>query len=261
MTFDRYNRQTLLPEIGLEGQKRLSEARVLLIGAGGLGCPAALYLAGAGIGTLGIADADTVSLTNLHRQILHPEANVGKNKAESAAEMLKKRNAEVEIRTYPFYVTPDNILDLIRDYDFVIDAVDGFETKFLINDACVLAGKPFIHAGVVQLHGQIFTYVPGKGPCLRCIFEEMPPEGSVPRCAQVGVLGPVCGIIGCMEAAEAIKYLAGSDTAAIGSLIQFDAVTMKSRPVRFHASEGCRVCGPHADIKDVADRTQVDYRM
>lgn len=249
---ERYERQIILPEVGIEGQEKLKNAKILLVGAGGLGSPAALYLAGAGIGTLGIADADVVSLTNLHRQILHTTAGIGQNKAESAKEHLQKRNDTIRIITYPYRITPDNINDIICDYDFIIDGVDNFETKFLINDACVIAGKPFCHAGILRFQGQVMTYVPGKGPCYRCIFEEIPERGSIPNCSQAGIIGAVAGVIGCMQALEAIKYFLSAGELLTGKMFVFDGLAMKSRIAKFsHPSETCRVCGPKRDIFDV----------
>lgn len=249
---ERYERQMILPEIGVRGQQRLRDSRVLVVGAGGLGCPALQYLAGAGVGTIGIIDADNVSVTNLHRQILHPMKNVGKNKAESAAEMLRLLNDTIEIKTYPVYLTPDNINEIIRDYDFVIDAVDNFETKFLINDACVIAKKTFCHAGVIQFHGQVMTYVPEKGPCCRCVFEEIPEKGTVETCAQAGVIGAAAGVIGCIQAAEAIKYITGSGKLLTGEMLIIDTLIMSVRKAKFSKpSPTCRVCGQNADIKDV----------
>lgn len=240
----RYDRQIIMPEIGEEGQKKLRTSSVLVVGAGGLGSPALLYLAGAGIGKIGIVDNDTVSITNLHRQVIHPATNVGKNKAESAKETLEKLNSDVEIRTYPFLLTSENIDAIIAEYDFVIDAVDNFETKFLINDSCVHAKKPFCYGGVIRFNGQVMTYVPGKGPCIRCIFEEIPDPKDVPKCIQVGVLGPVCGLIGCIEASEAIKYLVGSESLLTGKMFIADIYTMKTRIAPFpKVNENCKVCG------------------
>lgn len=250
--WERYDRQMLLAQIGLEGQKKLQKARVLCVGAGGLGSPVLQYLAGAGVGTIGIVDADTVSLVNLHRQVLHPERNIGKNKAESAAEVLAALNSTVTFHTYPIRLTAENIEAILLDYDFIIDAVDNFETKYLINDACVLHGKPFCHAGVIQFHGQVHTYVPGEGPCLRCIFGDIEDPKSIEKCVQVGVSGPAVGICGCIQAMEAIKYLTGAGELLTRSMYIFDAITLKSRIAKFpKAVPECRVCGPKADIRDI----------
>lgn len=248
----RYERQIILPEVGIDGQEKLMNARILIIGAGGLGSPTALYLAGAGIGTIGIADADTVSLTNLHRQILHTTAGIGQNKAESAKENLMELNDSVQVITYPYRITPENIDEIISDYDFIIDGVDNFETKFLINDACVIQKKPFCHAGVLRFQGQVMTYVPGKGPCYRCIFEEIPERGSIPNCSQAGIIGAAAGVIGCMQALEAIKYILSIGELLTGKMYIFDGLTMKSRIAKFPCASGtCRVCGPKKEIFDV----------
>lgn len=257
---NRYERQMILPEIGAEGQMKLKKAGVLLIGAGGLGSPAAFYLAAAGVGRIGIADADEVAMSNLQRQILHPAKNLGRNKAESAKEGLERLGGGTEIETYPYFVTPENITELVEQYDFVIDAADNFETKFLINDACVLASRPFCHAGVLRFEGQVMTYVPGEGPCYRCIFEEIPKEEDVEKASQVGVIGAAAGIIGCVQALEAIKYIVGAGELLTGKLFVMNGLTMQSRLVPFgKRSEHCRVCGEHADIRDVAANA-VAYR-
>ncbi len=254
---ERYARQMIMPEVGLSGQQKLHDAKVLIVGAGGLGSPAAMYLAGAGIGTIGLADADEVSLTNLHRQVIHAEKNTGMNKAESAKEGLGRLNGEVKVVTYPYFLTPENISDIIEKYDFVIDAVDNFETKFLINDACVIAKKPFCHAGILRFQGQVLTYVPGKGPCYRCIFEEIPERGSVPNCSKVGVMGPAVGVIGCIQALEAIKYILGAGELLTGKMFVFDALTMSCRIAKFpKSSKTCRVCGPDRNIVSVKANTE-----
>lgn len=252
LCIERYERQMILPEVGKDGQKKLQEAKILIIGAGGLGSPAALYLAGAGIGTIGIADADTVSVSNLHRQIAHTVDRLGQNKAESAKESMGKLNDDVRIITYPYAATPENIAGMIEEYDFIIDAADNFPTRFLINDACVLAGKPFCHGGVLGFQGQVMTYVPGQGPCYRCIFEEVPEPDCVKTCRQTGVMGPAVGVTGCIQALEAVKYLLGAGELLTGKIYIFDGLTMKTRIAQFpKPSETCRVCGPDADIRDV----------
>lgn len=253
-SMERYERQIILPEVGLSGQQKLRDAKVLIIGAGGLGSPAALYLAGAGVGTIGIVDADEVSLTNLHRQVIHAAGNVGRNKAESAKEGIGRLNDQVAVVTYPYHVTPENISQMIADYDFVLDAVDNFETKFLINDACVIAGKPFCHAGILRFEGQVLTYVPGEGPCYRCIFEEIPERGSIPNCSQAGIIGAVAGIIGCVQALEAIKYILSAGELLTGRMYVLDGLTMTSRIAKFpKSSKACRVCGPNRDIFEVKE--------
>ena len=196
----RYDRQIILPQVGSDGQKKLKKSKVLIIGAGGLGAPAALYLAGAGVGTIGIVDADDVSVSNLQRQIIHTSKREGTNKAESAKKSMLELNEHIKVNTYPEYLYADNAEELFKEYDFIIDAVDNFETKFLINDTCVLLKKPFCHAGILQFQGQVMTYVPEEDqPCYRCIFEEIPESGSVPNCSQAGIIGAVAGIIGCTQ--------------------------------------------------------------
>lgn len=252
----RYERQIILPEVGIEGQKRLKNASVLIIGAGGLGSPAALYLAAAGVGRIGIADADEVSISNLQRQVLHAAENVGKNKAESAKEGMERINDTIDVVTYPCFLTPQNISAILEEYDFIIDAVDNFETKFLINDACVLAGKPFCHAGILRFEAQIMTWVPKAAasvPCYRCIFEEIPEAGSVPNCGQAGIIGAVAGIAGCIQALEAVKYILGIGELLTGKMLVLDGLTLRFRTVNFQGrSETCRVCGEKKDIFDVA---------
>lgn len=241
---ERYNRHIVLREVGEMGQKKLLDGKVLVVGAGGLGSPAAMYLAAAGVGTIGIADADEVDLSNLQRQILHGTADVGKAKVQSAKETMESMNPDVQVRTYRLFINSENIMDFVMEYDFIIDATDNFSSKFLINDACVMAGKPFSHAGVIRFNGQLMTYVPGKGPCYRCIFKNPPPEDAVPNCRQAGVIGAMCGVIGSLQAMEAIKYLLGVGKLLTGKLLTFDALTMESRIVKLpKADENCAICG------------------
>lgn len=204
---ERYSRHIILKEVGVKGQKKLCAAKVLIIGAGGLGAPAALYLGAAGVGTIGIVDADEAELSNLQRQVIYGTSDIGKPKVESAAETLHDINPGVNVVTYREFVDSSNIADLIKDYDFVIDGVDNFPTKFLINDACVMGHKPFVHAGIIRFKGQLMTYVPGEGPCYRCVFHDMPPKDAVSTCKQAGAIGAIAGVIGCLEALEAIKYI------------------------------------------------------
>lgn len=240
---ERYSRHMLLNSVGAEGQERLRRSRVLIVGAGGLGSPVALYLAAAGVGTIGLVDDDRVELSNLQRQIIHTTANLGKRKADSAKEMLLGLNPYVKVETYPMRAAEGNISSLINGYDIVVDCVDNFETKFLINDACVLAEKPFVHGGVLQFHGQVLTYVPSAGPCYRCIFEEVPTEGSVPVCSEVGVMGAMVGVIGSLQATEVLKYLLGIGELLTGRMLIVDGLSMKFREAVFaHPSPSCRVC-------------------
>lgn len=245
---DRYSRHIILKEIGLRGQKKLLNAKVLIIGAGGLGSPAAMYLAAAGIGTIGIADADEVDLSNLQRQILHSTADIGKPKVDSAQETLNALNPDVQVNAHHMFVNAENITELIEPYDFIIDGTDNFTAKFLINDACILAGKPFCHAGIIRFHGQLMTYVPGKGPCYRCVFKQPPPKDAVPTCRQAGVIGAMAGVIGCMQALEAVKYITDVGDLLTGRLLTFDALDMDTYTVQLPDNPECPVCGNHPTI-------------
>lgn len=256
----RYDRQMILPEVGSEGQKKLKNASVLIIGAGGLGAPVALYLAGAGVGNIGIMDADNVNVSNLHRQIIHSTERVGINKAESAKTVMNQLNDMVNVQTYPYFLEPENAEEIIGKYDFIIDAADNFETKFLINDTCVLLKKPFCHAGILQFRGQVMTYVPGDFPCYRCIFEEIPEQGSIPNCSQAGVIGAMAGVIGCMQALEAIKYIIGAGDLLTGKMLTMDGLTMKIRIIDItNKNPSCRVCGEQKQITSIKDQAE-EYR-
>ncbi len=248
----RYSRHIVMKEIGAKGQRKLFGAKVLIIGIGGLGSPAAMYLAAAGVGTIGIADADQVSLSNLQRQIIHATGNIGKDKTLSAKEMLNSMNPDVKVQMHPMYVSAENIMDLVKGYDFILDATDNFESKFLINDACVLAKKPFSHAGIIRFKGQLMTYVPGQGPCYRCVFKNPPPQGAVPTCKQAGVLGAVGGVIGSLQATEALKYILGAGNLLTGYLLTYDALTMEFRKIKMPQQvEDCAVCGEHPSITTI----------
>lgn len=250
----RYDRQMVLPQVGSEGQKKLKNFRVLIVGAGGLGSPAAFYLAGAGVGTIGIVDADTVSISNLQRQIVHNMETEHINKAESAKLSLQKLNDRIDIRAYPYALTAENAEEIISQYDFIIDAVDNFETKFLINDVCVLMEKAFCHAGILQFQGQVMTYVPGNNPCYRCVFEEMPKSGSIPNCSQAGIIGAAAGIIGSIQALEVVKYLLGAGELLIGKIFVLDGLSMRTRLVCYNnKNESCRVCGRHRTITNIRE--------
>ena len=246
---ERYSRHLILKEIGVRGQKKLLAARVLVIGAGGLGSPAAMYLAAAGVGTIGIVDDDVVDLSNLQRQIIHGTGNVGMPKVESAAETVTSINPDVTVKPYHIRVSAGNIAELIAGYDVIVDAADNFSTKFLINDACVLAGKPYIYGGALRFEGQLMTYVPGRGPCYRCIFRDMPAAGEVPSCKEAGVLGAVVGVIGSMQAVEAVKLILGVGKPLTARLMTFDALAMTCRAVSLPEREpDCPVCGEHPTI-------------
>ena len=251
---ERYSRHIILKEIGVKGQKKLAAAKVLIIGAGGLGAPAAMYLAAAGVGKIGIADADVVDLSNLQRQIIHTTDDVGKPKVESAAETMRAINPDVEVKTYNEFIYSKNILDIIADYDFVLDGTDNFPAKFLINDACVMANKPFTHAGIIRFKGQLMTVIPHESPCYRCAFKEPPPKGAVPTCREAGVVGAMAGVIGSLQALEAIKYITGAGELLTGKLLTFDALTMKFHTVKLpQRGEGCAVCSEHPSITRLID--------
>lgn len=256
----RYNRHLILEGVGRNGQEKLKAARVFIIGVGGLGSPVAMYLAAAGIGTIGLVDEDVVEASNLQRQVLYNTSEVGMYKAERAAEHLRALNPHVHVKTYTARVDTENIREIIREYDFVVECVDNFPTKFLINDACVLEKKPFCHAGVVQFHGQVLTYVPGQGPCYRCIFEEIPPAGTVGNCSELGVMGAMVGVIGTIQAMEAVKYILGTGELLIGKLLTVDGLTMNFRKVDFSKGrKGCPVCGEHPSIREIEGQ-QERYR-
>lgn len=256
---ERYSRHIILKEVGAKGQKRLLNSSVLIIGAGGLGAPAAMYLAAAGIGTIGIADADEVDLSNLQRQIIHAKKDVGKAKVLSAKETIEEMNPDVTVNTYRTFVTSENIMDLIKDYDFIIDGTDNFPAKFLINDACVMAKKPFSHAGIIRFQGQLMTYVPGKGPCYRCIFKNPPPKDAVPTCKQAGVIGAMGGVIGSLQAMEAVKYILGVGQLLTGYLLTYDALKMEFRKVKLPTkTDDCEVCGTNPTITELIDYEQAE---
>jgi molybdopterin-synthase adenylyltransferase len=250
---ERYSRNIILKEIGVEGQERFHNGRVLIIGMGGLGSPAALYLAAAGVGAIGVADADVVDLSNLQRQVIHRTADLGRVKVESAAEKIRAINPDVVVQTYHAFVSAENINELIAGYDFVIDAVDNFPAKFLINDACVLAGIPFSHGGVLRFQGQTMTVLPGRSACYRCVFDKLPPKNAVPTCSQAGVLGAIAGMLGTIQAVEALKYIAGAGQSLADSLLTFDALTMNFRKLHLRRNPLCPLCGEHPTITHVFD--------
>jgi molybdopterin/thiamine biosynthesis adenylyltransferase len=250
---ERYSRHIILKEIGVEGQKRLLESRALIIGAGGLGSPAALYLAAAGVGTIGIADPDTVSLSNLQRQIIHTTEDAGKAKVQSAQEKIRALNPDVTVVPYLQRIDAGSIADIIENYDFIIDGTDNFSAKFLINDACVLRRKPFCHAGIIRFQGQIMTYIPGESPCYRCVFHSPPPEGAVPACQQAGVLGATAGVIGTLQATEALKFLLGMEGLLKGQLLCYNALTMEFRKTPLSRNPDCPVCGTKPSVTALID--------
>jgi len=250
---ERYSRQILLDDIGADGQKKLLEAKVLVVGAGGLGSAALLYLAAAGVGTIGIVDGDSVDLSNLQRQIVHSVNDIGRSKIESARETLIALNPEINIQTHFEFLTADNVLDCIDSYDFIVDGSDNFSTKFLINDACIIRKIPFSHGGVLQFDGQTMTVIPGQSCCYRCIFKNPPQSGSVQTCSQAGILGSVAGILGTIQATETIKYLTGSGHLITDALLIFDAREMDFRKIPLGRQADCTVCGKNPTITGPVD--------
>jgi molybdopterin/thiamine biosynthesis adenylyltransferase len=248
---ERYARHLILPQVGEEGQLRLLRSRVLVIGAGGLGSPAALYLAASGVGTIGIADGDRVDISNLQRQILHGTANIGEAKVASARGRLEAVNEDITIVCHHLHAGTGDILSLAAGYDFVIDATDNFASKFLINDACILAGIPFSHGGILEFDGQTMTVLPGTSPCYRCLFPEPPAPDLLLPCSRAGVLGVLPGIIGTLQATEAIKHLLGIGEPLTGRLLVYNALTLRFREVAFRRADGCPACGPAPAITEL----------
>jgi adenylyltransferase/sulfurtransferase len=249
----RYARQFTLPELGAEGQARLKQGRVLVIGAGGLGSPALLYLASAGIGTIGIVDFDNVERSNLHRQVIHGESNLGQPKIASAAERLGDLNPDIVITTHDTRLTSGNALGMIADYDVVVDGSDNFPTRYLVNDACVLTGKPLVYAAIFRFEGQATLFAEPDGPCYRCLYPEPPPPGLVPTCAEAGVLGVLPGVLGSIQALEAIKRVAGIGESLKGRLLVFDALRLRFRELLIEKDPGCPVCGVNPSVRELVD--------
>jgi adenylyltransferase/sulfurtransferase len=252
----RYSRHLIMPEVGIEGQKRLKAASLLLIGAGGLGSPLALYLAAAGIGRIGLVDFDNVDFSNLQRQIIHGTGDVGRSKLDSARDRIQAINPEVRVDLYPTRITSANALDLIKPYDLVIDGTDNFPTRYLVNDACVLLKKPNIYGSIFRFDGQASVFFPGKGPCYRCLYPEPPPPGEVPSCAEGGVLGILPGLIGCIQATEAVKLILGSGSPLIGRLLLYDALQMSFREFKVRRNPKCPVCGDAPTVTKLIDYEQ-----
>jgi len=249
----RYSRHLLLPEVGLEGQRRLKAARVLLVGAGGLGSPAALYLAAAGVGTLGIAEFDTVDVSNLQRQVLHGTSQLGRPKLESARARLQDLNPHVRVEPFPERLTSANALALVESFDVVVDGSDNFPTRYLINDACVLRGKPLVYGSIFRFEGQVSVFDARHGPCYRCLYSEPPPPGLVPSCAEGGVLGVLPGVIGSLQALEAIKLILGAGETLVGRLLLFDALKVRFRELALRKDPDCPVCGPAPSVTSLID--------
>ena len=250
---ERYSRQILLPDVGGKGQEKLLSASVLMIGAGGLGSPAALYLASAGIGKLGIVDSDKVEVNNLQRQILHSNELVGTSKVESAKKRISGLNPDVNVVQHNIRLTSKNIMDIIKDYDIVVDGSDNFPTRYLVNDACVLSKKPLSHGGIFRFDGQAITIFPGKSACYRCLFPEPPPPGLVPSCQEAGILGAVAGIIGTIQANEVLKYVLGIGNALAGRLLIFNALDSSFRQVKVRKNPECPVCGENPTVTKLID--------
>jgi adenylyltransferase/sulfurtransferase len=249
----RYSRHLIMPEVTLEGQKKLKRAKVLCIGAGGLGSPLTLYLAAAGVGTLGVVDYDTVDLTNLQRQILYSSADVGRTKLEAAKERLTQLNPEIEIRTHSMQLASWNALELFQDYDIIADGTDNFPTRYLVNDACVLLGKPNVYASIFRFEGQVSVFDASRGPCYRCMFPEPPPAGLVPSCAEGGVLGVLPGILGSLQALEVLKLILGIGDPLVGRLVLFDALDFKFRELAVRKDPHCAICGPEPTVTELVD--------
>lgn len=257
---ERYSRHILLQDVGVEGQEKISNGKVLVIGAGGLGAPILLYLAAAGVGTLGIIDGDVVDLSNLQRQVIHFTPDVGKPKVESAAEKIRLINPDVKVRTYHELFTAENAFEIIKDYDFVVDGTDNFPVKFLINDACVLAKKPFSHGGILRFDGQTLTYLPGHA-CYRCAFFGPPPPNAVPTCSQAGVLGAIAGMLGTIQAAEVLKFLTGAGDLLTDRLLTFNAKTMNFRTTQLKHNDKCPICGAHPTITELVEAEQATCEL
>src|SRR5438477_2361202 len=252
----RYSRHLIMPEVGVDGQRKLKAGSVLCIGAGGLGSPAAMYLAAAGVGRIGIVDFDVVDFSNLQRQLLHGTSDVGRSKLESAKDRLRDLNPHIEIDTYETTVTSDNALDLFKPYDVILDGTDNFPTRYLVNDACVLAGKPNAYGSIFRFEGQASVFATKEGPCYRCLYPEPPPPGLVPSCAEGGVLGVLPGIIGVIQATEAIKLIAGIGEPLIGRFLIYDALKMRFRELKLKKDKDCPVCGTHPTVTKLIDYDQ-----
>ena len=249
----RYGRHLIMPEVTLEGQQKLKAARVIVIGTGGLGAPILAYLAAAGVGHIGVVDFDTVDLSNLHRQIIHKTGNVGKAKTLSAVEMMKDINPSIDIKTYETSLRSDNALDLLKDYDIVIDGTDNFPTRYLVNDACALLDKPNVYGSIFRFEGQATVFWASRGPCYRCLYPEPPEPGTVPSCAEGGVLGVLPGVVGTIQATEAVKLIIGQGDPLIGRLLLFDALKMKFRELKLRKDPKCPLCGQNKTVTELID--------
>lgn len=252
----RYGRHLILPEVGVEGQKKLLRARVLCIGAGGLGSPLALYLAAAGVGEIGIADFDVVDFSNLQRQVIHGESTLGELKAESAKKRIRDLNSDVKVTIHNERLTSDNAMEIIGGYDVVADGTDNFPTRYLVNDACALLGKPNVYGSIFRFEGQVSVFDAKRGPCYRCLYPEPPPPGLVPSCAEGGVLGILPGIIGTMQAAETVKVILGTGSPLVGRLLFVDVLEMRPRELKLRKDKSCPLCGDSPTITELVDYEQ-----
>jgi sulfur-carrier protein adenylyltransferase/sulfurtransferase len=252
----RYSRHLIMPEVGMDGQRKLKAAKVLCIGAGGLGSPVAMYLAAAGVGTLGLVDFDVVDFSNLQRQILHGTPDVGRTKLASAKDRLNAINPEITIQTHDMAISSENALDLFAPYDIIVDGTDNFPTRYLVNDACVLLAKPNVYGSIFRFEGQASVFATKQGPCYRCLYPEPPPPGLVPSCAEGGVLGVLPGVVGCIQATEAIKLIIGAGEPLIGRFLIFDALKMKFRELKLRKDPDCPVCGTHPTVTALIDYDQ-----
>jgi adenylyltransferase/sulfurtransferase len=250
---ERYSRHIILPEVGGSGQQKMLEAKVLLLGAGGLGSPAAYYLAAAGIGNLGIVDFDQVDLSNLQRQIIHSTERIGMLKTESAKKTIQALNPDVNVTLYNEKMDSSNIMSLIKDYDYVVDGSDNFPTRYLVNDACVMKNKTLIHGSIYRFEGQVTVFKPGDGPCYRCLYPEPPPPGMVPNCQEGGVLGVLAGVIGNLQVVEVLKLILGIGKPLVGKLLIYDALNTEFRNLRLRRDANCPICGEKPTIKELVD--------
>ena len=250
---ERYSRHIILPEVGGSGQQKMLDARVLLLGAGGLGSPAAYYLAAAGIGNLGIVDFDQVDLSNLQRQIIHSTERIGMLKTESAKKTIQALNPDVNVTLYNQKMDSNNIMSLIKDYDYVVDGSDNFPTRYLVNDACVMKNKTLIHGSIFRFEGQVTVFKPGDGPCYRCLYPEPPPPGMVPNCQEGGVLGVLAGVIGNLQVVEVLKLILGIGKPLVGKLLIYDALNTEFRSLRLRRDANCPICGEKPTIKELVD--------
>ena len=248
----RYSRHIIMPQVGSAGQRRLLDSRVLIIGAGGLGSPVAIYLALAGIGTLGIVDYDVVDVTNLQRQILHHDADIGRSKVESARETLLAYNPDLNVATYEEPITSENAMEMMAGFDVVVSGADNFAARYLINDAAYLSGKPLVDGSILMFDGRATTYMPGKG-CYRCVFPDPPPPGEVPNCSEAGVLGMLPGMVGSIQAAETVKLILGTGEPLVGRLLLIDALDMDFREVKVRQDPGCPLCGENPTVTELID--------